>query len=137
MAKGRARGRARGRESRRRAWRYGRWAETLCVLRLRLAGYAIVARRFRRPVGEIDIAARRGRVLAVVEVKARQDPQAAAESLGPRQRRRIRRAALALVAARPALAGLDLRFDVMVVAAGPLGLALWPRHIRDAWREDF
>jgi len=78
---------------------------------------------------------RRGRLLAIVEVKARQDAATAAESLRPRQRRRIERAAAALLAARPDLAGLDLRFDVMLVGGGSAGV--WPRHIPDAWREDF
>src|SRR3546814_1415412 len=41
-----------GRRSRRRAWRWGRWAETLCVLHLSLRGYRILARRLRCPVGE-------------------------------------------------------------------------------------
>jgi putative endonuclease len=43
-------------------------------------------------VGEIDIVARRGRVLAVIEVKARADLGTAAEAIGPRQRGRILRA---------------------------------------------
>ena len=47
----------------------------------------------------------------------------------PRQRRRIVRAAEAFLVQRPDLAGLDLQFDVMLVA--PLHL---PRHWRDAWR---
>ena len=34
-------------------------------------GYRILARRFRTPHGEIDIVARRGGLIAFVEVKAR------------------------------------------------------------------
>jgi hypothetical protein len=59
-------------EKRRRADRAGRLAETLCALSLRLRGYRILDRRFRTPVGELDIVARRGRALVFVEVNARQ-----------------------------------------------------------------
>ncbi len=56
---------------RRKAWRRGRTAETLCVICLVMRGYRILARRLRTPVGEIDIVARRRGTLAIVEVKAR------------------------------------------------------------------
>ena len=55
----------------------------------------------------------------------------AASALAPRQRRRIVRAAEAFLSQRYDLSGLDLRFDVMLVA--PLHL---PRHWRGAWRAD-
>lgn len=116
---------------RRRAWRLGWLAESLGVLVLRLKGYRVLARRWRTGGGEIDIVARRGRVLAFIEVKARRDAAAAAEAVGARQRRRIARAAQAFAAGHPALADLDWRFDAMLVAP-------WapPHHIKDAWRPD-
>ncbi len=116
-------------ERKRRAWTFGRLAESLCAWHLRARGYRILARRFRTPVGEIDIVARRGNTLAVVEVKARADQTTAMDSLRPRQRGRIQRAAEIFIAARPPLAGMDVRFDIMVVAP-------WrpPDHIMDAWR---
>jgi putative endonuclease len=116
---------------RQRAQRRGRAAEWLCLWHLRLHGWRIVARGWRCPSGEIDILARRGRVLAVVEVKSRSEIATAASALAPRQRRRIMRAAEAFLLSRPDLAGLDLRFDLMLVA--PLRL---PRHWRGAWRAD-
>ena len=114
---------------RRRADRAGRLAEAACVWWLRLRGYRILARRFRVPVGEIDIVARRGRTLAMVEVKTRPSRRLAAEALTPRQRHRIGRAAAAYLALNPALAELGVRFDVMLVVP-------WrpPGHIMDAWR---
>ena len=114
---------------RRRAWAFGRWAEEICSWHLRLRGYRILARRFRTPVGEIDIVARRGRTLAVVEVKAREQRDAAAEAVSARQRRRIVRAAEAFLQQRPGCASLDARFDVMLVAPWRL-----PVHMKDAWR---
>lgn len=116
---------------RQRAQRRGRAAEWLCLWHLRLRGWRIVACGWRCPSGEIDILARRGKVLAVVEVKLRGEVGAAASALAPRQRRRIARAAEAFLLSRPDLAGLDLRFDVMLVA--PLRM---PRHWAAAWRAD-
>lgn len=117
------------RRARRRAWRLGHWAEALCIVALTLRGYRVLGRRFRYPVGEIDIVARRGRTLAVIEVKARKSLDDAAEAVGPRQRARILRATEWLLAERPSLSALQPRFDVMLVAPWRL-----PRHLGDAWR---
>jgi putative endonuclease len=117
--------------ARQRAQRRGRLAEWMCLWHLRLRGWRIVARDWRCPSGEIDILARRGKVLAVIEVKSRSELVTAASALAPRQRRRIVRATEAFLIQRPGLAGLDLRFDVMLVA--PLHL---PRHRRGARRAD-
>ena len=116
---------------RRRAWRRGRWAELLCAGDLTLRGYRVMARRVRSPVGEIDIVARRGRTLAVIEVKARRNADRAAEAVSARQRDRIARAAAWLLAGRPDLAGLTVRFDVMLVSP-------WrrPQHLQDAWQTE-
>lgn len=116
---------------RQRAQRHGRLAEWLCLWHLRLRGWRIVARGWRCPSGEIDILARRGGVLAVIEVKSRGEIDAAAAALPPRQRRRIARATEAFLLSRPDLAALDLRFDLMLVARNRP-----PRHWRGAWRVD-
>ncbi len=121
----------RGRSHRHRAQRRGEFAEFLCRWHLRLRGWRIVAADWRCPSGEIDILARRGGVLAIIEVKSRRDLASAAASVLPRQRRRIARAASAFLLLRPDLAGLTLRFDVMLVAPPRL-----PRHLPDAWRID-
>jgi putative endonuclease len=109
------------------AHRLGLRAETLAALFLILKGYRILARRLRTPAGEIDMVVRRGRVLAIVEVKAR--AAGAEEALQPRQRKRLERAAVHFLGRNPALAELDLRFDVVLVAPRRL-----PRHMADAWR---
>ena len=116
---------------RQRAQRRGRAAEWLCLWHLRLRGWRILARDWRCPVGEIDILARRGKVLAVIEVKSRSEIATAAAALAARQRRRIARATEAFLLQRSDLAGLDLRFDLMLVAPRRL-----PRHWRGAWRTD-
>ena len=116
---------------RQRAQRAGRWAETACVAVLRLKGYRVLARRWRAPVGEIDIVARRGRLIVFVEVKARASRRAALEAVGARQRARITRAAAWFLQGRPELAGLACRFDVFVVAKRHL-----PAHIQGAWEQE-
>jgi putative endonuclease len=116
---------------RRRAERRGRFAERLCRWHLRLRGWRILASGWRCPAGEIDILARRGDVLAVIEVKSRSDFATGVAAVLPHQRRRIARAAEAYLGLRPELASLALRFDVMVVV--PLRL---PQHVTAAWRSD-
>jgi putative endonuclease len=121
----------RGRAARRR----GRWAELLCVWCLRLKGYAILAHGHvtgrGTGAGEIDIVARRGNILAFIEVKARRRLGDAAAAVSAGQRRRLSRAAAAFVARRADLAGCHMRFDAMLV--GPWR---WPCHLIDAWRDE-
>jgi putative endonuclease len=82
-------------------------------------------------VGEVDILARRGRTLAVIEVKRRESLDRAAFSLEPGQRRRLMRAAGYVLATVPRAQGLTVRFDAMLVAPWR-----FPIHIADAWRPD-
>ena len=116
------------RDARVKAYRRGVFAETLAALLFRLKGYRIVARRYRTPVGEIDLVALKGRRLVFVEVKRRKTADDAVWTLPTRQRRRIVRAAQYWLAGHPDFAGHDIAFDV--VLAAPLSL---PRHIPDAF----
>lgn len=113
----------------------GRGAEFAAALFLCLKGYRVLARRYATGAGtgagEVDLIARRGRTLAFVEVKARAEMGAAAEAVRPEQRRRIVRAAEAFLAHHPALQGLEVRFDAVLVAPGR-----FPRHLPGAWRAD-
>jgi len=108
---------------------FGGFGEKLAALLLMLKGYRIVARQLRSSVGEIDIIARRGRVLAFIEVKARKTLAAAETAITSHQRRRIERASSMFMQGRPELAHLDMRFDAILVIPGR-----WPIHIVDAWR---
>jgi putative endonuclease len=110
------------------AFRVGLSAESRAAAYLIAKGFRIVARRFRSPVGEVDIVARRGRLLIFVEVKARNRLDDAAESLQPRQQRRIAAAAAAWLAQRPDDAESYIRFDAVLVAPGRI-----PRHIPAAF----
>jgi putative endonuclease len=114
-----------------RARRRGRIGELLCCWHLRLRGWRILARDWRSPVGEIDIVARRGHVLAMIEVKSRADQATGIAAVAPRQQRRIARAAQAFLTTRPELATLAVRFDVMVVSPRRL-----PHRLPGAWISD-
>jgi putative endonuclease len=110
------------------AFRLGLSAESRAAAYLIAKGYRIVARRFRSPVGEIDIVARRRGVLVFVEVKARAKLDDAAEAVIVPQRRRIIAAAEAWLAAHPDDVNSDMRFDAVLVAPGKI-----PRHIEAAF----
>src|SRR5215510_10623119 len=110
------------------AFRYGLSAESRAALLLIAKGFRIAARRFKSPLGEIDIIARRQRLLVFVEVKARATLDDAAESVTPRQQRRIVAAAEAWLARHPEDLTCDMRFDVVLVAPRRL-----PRHIPAAF----
>ena len=114
---------------------FGLRGEALAAWCLRLKGYRVLARRSKHHVGEIDLIARRGSILAFVEVKARVDAGAAIEAITHNQRRRIERAAQAYMARTAAVAACQPRFDVVLVAGRGFG-GFWPRHIADAWRPE-
>lgn len=105
----------------------GRRAESLACWALRLKGWRILARRARAPGGEVDIIARRGRIVAFVEVKARGDESAAGFALDRHRLKRVVAAAERL-APRYARDGDMLRIDAMYVVPGR-----WPRHVANVW----
>lgn len=110
------------------AFRFGISAESRAAALLIAKGFRILARRFRSPVGEIDIVARRRQLLVFVEVKARERLDDAAWSVTERQRARIIAAAEAWLADHPDPSIQDIRFDAMLVAPGRV-----PQHIPAAF----
>lgn len=103
-------------DARRAAFARGVDAEAAASALLIAQGFSLIATRVRTPRGEIDLVARRESLLLFVEVKARARLDAAAESILPRQRRRIVEAAEIFLADHPEYAGLDMRLDVVLVA---------------------
>lgn len=81
------------RAKRRKAHRAGLAAEWAAITLLRLKGYRIAARRYSAAGGEIDIIARRGAVIAFVEVKYRATIDQARTAIQPQKRQRITSAA--------------------------------------------
>ena len=114
--------------NRQEAERRGRSAERLAALWLRLHGWRILAARARVPGGEVDLVARRGRIVAFVEVKARADDSAAGFAL---DRHRLKRVAVAAqrLASRYARAGDDIRIDAIFIVPRRL-----PKHLPNVWQ---
>ncbi|MGH8135978.1 MAG: YraN family protein [Steroidobacteraceae bacterium] len=98
----------------------GRAAEAAAARHLERIGYRILQNNFRARGGELDVIAMDGPALAIVEVRYRATDQygGAAASITTDKRRRIIRAARALLATQPLLARLPTRFDVVEVS-GP------------------
>ena len=110
------------------AFRVGISAESRAAAWLVAHGFRILARRWKSPLGEIDIIAARRHLLIFVEVKARASLDEAAESVTPRQKQRIAAAAELWLAHYPQPTIRDIRFDAILVAPGKL-----PRHIPAAF----
>jgi len=70
----------------------GHLAELLASWTLRLKGYTILKRRYKTPMGEIDLIMNRGKTLVAVEVKYRATLVQAGEAITYRQRKRIEKA---------------------------------------------
>ena len=109
----------------------GRRGEVVSALWLMAKGYRILGFRLKTPQGEIDLLARKGRVLAVVEVKLRGSKDLALEAVSYAQRQRLRRAGETFAARRRDLQGLAVRLDLLALAP-----KRWPCHIPDAWFGD-
>jgi putative endonuclease len=105
----------------------GRQAERLCAWWLRLKGWSILDRRVRTPAGEIDLIARRGSIVAFIEVKARRNDESLDLAIDERRLARVSAAAesLAHIYLAP---GDDMRIDVMLLAPGRP-----PRHLANVW----
>jgi len=117
----------------------GRSAEDLCAARLRRRGWEILARNWRIKAGEIDLIARAGDTLVVVEVKShhagpRLGPTAPVLAVGPNKQRRLRRLASAWIAGHGRrLAFCDVRFDVVGVTFDRRDRVVAYDHLEDAF----
>lgn len=109
--------------------RLGHRSEWLAAALLMLKGYQILGFRLKTRAGEIDLLARRGRTLAVVEVKRRATIEQALLALKPDQYARLLAAGRAVLRQRPSLAGHLLRIDIVALAP-----RRFPRHRRDVNR---
>jgi len=114
---------------RRKAYRRGHRSEWLAALALMLKGYRIVARRYRTKLGEIDLIARRGDLIIMVEVKARPTLLEAMEAIGRESERRIEGAADLWLTRQRDYGRLSVRFDMVAVLP-----RRWPVHVEDAFR---
>ncbi len=77
--------------------------------------------------GEVDLVARRGKLVAFVEVKQRATVEAAANALDEYRLRRVAVAAK-LLSPRYARPGDDIRIDAIFIVPGRL-----PHHLANVW----
>lgn len=108
----------------------GRRAEMRAAWWLRLKGWRILAMRVRTPLGEVDLVARRRRIVAFVEVKHRASARDLDEAIDHHRLRRVAAAAEALMP-RFVRTGEDARIDVILLAPRRL-----PRHLTHVWQGD-
>ena len=118
---------------------YGRAAEEAAARYLIRGGWRLLGRNVRVGRGELDIVARRGPVLAFVEVKARRTLTCGApeDGVGAAKRRQVARLAELWLAARPwAMKGIDeVRFDIVAVDSTMFPAAI--RHLPAAFTLDW
>lgn len=113
---------------RRKALDRGKSGEWLAALALRFKGWRIVGRNFRCARGEIDIIARKGDLVAFVEVKARSTMYAALDAASPGAKRRIAAAGVIWISRQRDADQLSWRHDVVAVTPWR-----WPQHLQDAF----
>ena len=113
--------------NRRTAETSGRTGETIAAWYLRIKGWRILATRVRTPAGEVDLVAKRGKMIAFVEVKTRATSAELDHAIDERRLARVA-AAAEILGARYATNGEDIRIDVILVSPGAR-----PRHIENAW----
>jgi putative endonuclease len=115
----------------------GRFGEQAAARHLAAAGLTILDRNW-RPAGigirgELDLVARDGDAIVIVEVKTRSGTGfgAPAEAVTAQKAQRIRRLAVAWLAAHPGQGNASVRFDVVSVLRGAGGVTV--EHLRGAF----
>jgi putative endonuclease len=100
--------------------RAGRLGEALAASYLALSGYEIVAQNVRAGRYEIDIVARRGDLVCLIEVRLRRRGRfmSAIETIDGQKCRHLRRAAPEVLASHP---GAACRVDVIAIDWAPEG----------------
>ena len=96
----------------------GAWAEELAWQHMCQQGWQLVERNFFCQGGELDIIARKGQVLAFVEVKYRKHSHMGGvlASISPAKQRHLIHSAKVFLQRYPLLNKLDCRFDVMAIS---------------------
>jgi putative endonuclease len=102
-------------EQRRRRYRRGLNAEMFVAAVYIVLGHRILGRRFKTPVGEIDLIAVKANRVAFIEVKRRATSEDAENAITLTMRRRVRRAADLWLARNPRFQGHDVGFDLVFV----------------------
>lgn len=116
------------RKRRRKAHQKGKRAEFVARVWLRLKGYRIMEKRYKTKMGEVDIIARKGSLIAFVEVKARDEVQVALDAISWDSQNRIEAAAERWLQNQSDFGELSWQFDVVAVLPRRL-----PKHFQNVW----
>ena len=114
--------------ARQKAQNRGHPGEWLAALALMLKGYRIVARRYRTKAGEIDLIARRGDLVVIVEVKVRPTLVLAMEAIAHQSERRIEAAGDIWLSRQRDFGRLSVRYDMVAVLPWR-----WPVHVENVF----
>jgi putative endonuclease len=106
----------------------GHRGEFLAAWAMRLKGWRILAKRYKTPMGEVDIIAKRGDVIAFVEVKARRSMRSAVDAVTPATKQRVRAGAQLWLTRQNNAERYTLRFDIIAVVP-----RRWPVHYENAF----
>ena len=109
----------------------GKEGENRAVKALESAGMVIIARNFRSQMGEIDIIALDGEILAFIEVKAwsKMGMENLSYSLDPKKQRKIIETAKYFLSVYRQYYGRAIRFDVVFIGKGAV------THLASAFME--
>ncbi len=113
----------------------GRKGEERACRYLKRRGYEVIDRNVRAGRGELDIVARKGELLAFVEVKSHQSREQGLLAVHDDKCERLRSAANAYLGRHTELATLQCRFDLIILTPRD-GINPFPEieHLQDVFR---
>ncbi|MBI5549366.1 MAG: YraN family protein [Deltaproteobacteria bacterium] len=114
----------------------GEWAEQVAASYLEKKGFVVLERNFQTRLGEVDLIAQKGVLLAFVEVRYRRSAAFGApeETVTKAKRRKVILAAYDYTVRRGLTEQRVIRFDVVAVVAAPGGHEIL--HLEDAFEAD-
>ena len=115
------------------SYKKGHWAESLAKFYFLIKGYKVLVRRYKTPVGEIDLILQKDKALIFVEVKLRRSIDEALESISHKNKKRVEKAALHFIAHNTKYQGFGYQFDVFAVIMRGRFVPNGFRHLDNAW----
>lgn len=110
------------------SYQKGMFAEKLACVYLTFKGYRILKTRYKTKFGEIDIVARKGKMIAFIEVKQRVTEKDGAEAISAQSQKRITNAAKQFISQNSKYVGFAFRFDALLFIP-----PIFVRHLDNAW----
>lgn len=111
--------------SKKQTYQFGILAEKIAIFLLLIKGYSILKWRYKSRFGELDIIAKKAKIIVAIEVKARRSSSKiiVEEVLQTKQIERIKKSAQFFISQNSQFHDYDLRLDFIEV-----NQFYWPRH---------